>query len=105
MDGIVHTISFFYFFNGKNEIGLDDQISILSYAIVKIKPYIYDSNVKFMKLYSKVGGLINEGNKIDQLTAVGNFIQEVKYQNLSGVTAEQFTQECNKANQVKKSNS
>ena len=51
--------------------------------MIKVQPIIYDSNVKFMKLYCKVGGLSSEGNKIDQLTAVGDFIRDVKYDKLT----------------------
>ena len=101
IDGIEHTVSFFYLFNGKNEIGLDDQISILSYAMVKVQPIIYDSNIQFMRLYGKMGGLDVEGNKLDQLTAVGDFIKDVKYDNLNGVTLEEFNKECNKTNNIK----
>ena len=100
IEDIQNSIRFFYQFNGKNEIGLDDEIPLLSYAMIKIQPIIYDSNVKFMKLYSRVGGLSNEGNKIDQLTAVGDFIREIDYSNLIGVSKEQFSEECNKANDL-----
>ena len=96
MDEISNDVSFFYSFNGNNEIGLDDQISILSYAMIKVQPSILDSNVKFMKLYCKIGDFMCEGNKLDQLAAVIDFINNIQYNNLSGVSAEEFSEKCGK---------
>ena len=93
---ISNDVSFFYSFNGDKEIGLEDEISILSYAMIKVQPIVLDSNLKFMKLYCKVGGIIQEGNKLEQLTAVIDFIINLKYNNLWGVTQEEFSKECKK---------
>ena len=93
---ISNDVSFFYSFNGDKEIGLEDEISILSYAMIRIQPLILDSNLKFMKLYCKVGGIIQEGNKLEQLAAVIDFIMNLKYNNLWGVTQEEFSIECKK---------
>ena len=96
MDEISNDVSFFYSFNGNNEIGLDDEISILSYAMIKIQPSILDSNVKFMKLYCKIGDFMSEGNKLDQLAAVIDFITNLQYNNLTGVSPEEFSEKCGK---------
>ena len=102
MDEISNDVSFFYTFNGNNEIGLDDEISLLSYAMIKIQPSILDSNFEFMNLYCKVGGIITEGNKLEQLKAVIEFIKNIQYFNLNGVTQEEFKEECIKAKNPKK---
>ena len=96
MDEISNDVSFFYSFNGADEVGLDDEISILSYAMIKVQPSILDSNVKFMKLYCKIGDFMSEGNKLEQLAAVIDFITNIKYNNLSGVTPEEFIENCGK---------
>ena len=101
MDEISNDVSFFYTFNGNNEIGLDDEISLLSYAMIKIQPSILDSNFEFMNLYCKVGGIITEGNKLEQLKAVIEFIKNIQYFNLNGVTQEEFKEECIKAKNPK----
>ena len=96
MDEISNDVSFFYSFNGADEVGLDDEISILSYAMIKVQPSILDSNVKFMKLYCKIGDFMSEGNKLEQLAAVIDFITNIKYNNLSGVSPEEFIENCGK---------
>ena len=96
MGEISNDVSFFYSFNGADEVGLDDEISILSYAMIKVQPLILDSNVKFMKLYCKIGDFMAEGNKLEQLAAVIDFITNIKYNNLSGVSAEEFIEKCGK---------
>ena len=96
MGEISNDVSFFYSFNGADEVGLDDEISILSYAMIKVQPLILDSNVKFMKLYCKIGDFMTEGNKLEQLAAVIDFITNIKYNNLSGVSAEEFIEKCGK---------
>ena len=96
MDEISNDVSFFYSFNGADEVGLDDEISILSYAMIKVQPSILDSNVKFMKLYCKIGDFMSEGNKLEQLAAVIDFITNIKYNNLSGVLPEEFIENCGK---------
>ena len=96
MGEISNDVSFFYSFNGNNEIGLDDEISILSYAMIKVQPSILDSNVKFMKLYCKIGDFMSEGNKLEQLAAVMDFITNIQYNNLLGVSPEEFSEKCGK---------
>ena len=99
MDEISNDVSFFYSFNGTDEVGLDDEISILSYAMIRVQPSILDSNVKFMKLYCKIGDFMSEGNKLEQLAAVIEYITNLKYNNLTGVTPEEFNENCDKNQQ------
>ena len=67
LNTISNHISFFYKFNGYNEIGLDDEISLLTYGIIKIEPYLLYSNYIFMKLYRKVGNSILDENNLEKL--------------------------------------
>ena len=101
MDEIFNDISFFYSFNGKDEIGMDEIIPLLSYAMIKIQPLILDSNLKFMKLYKDVGGNKFSGNKFEQLESVMELIINMKFSNLIGVTKEEFSENIRKKNHKK----
>ena len=90
LDKIMDNISFFYKFNDKKNIGVDDIIPVLTFAIIKTHPFFFDSNIKYMKMYSKLGKFFNEGNKIEQFEAAINFIVNIKYSHLKGVTKEEF---------------
>ena len=90
LDKIMDNISFFYKFNDKKNIGVDDIIPVLTFAIIKTHPFFFDSNIKYMKMYSKLGKFFNEGNKIEQFEAAINIIVNIKYSHLKGVTKEEF---------------
>ena len=92
MNEIFNDISFFYSFNGKDEICIDEVIPLLSYAMIKIQPSILDTNLKFMKLYKNVGGNKFSGNKFEQLESVMELIINMKFNNLIGVTKEEFSE-------------
>ena len=87
---ISNEISFFYAFNGNAEIGLDEIISLLNYGIINIQPYSLNSNLIYMKLYRKVGSFKFDENKLELLEAVIDFISDIKYTNLQGITEQEF---------------
>ena len=95
MNQIFTDISFFYSFNGKKVIDLDDIISLLSYAIIKVQPYFLDTNIRYIKLYHNLCNLFSEGNKYEQFEAVMELIINLKYNNLKGVTKEEFLENIN----------
>ena len=87
---ISNEISFFYAFNGNADIGLDEIISLFSYAIINIQPCSLNSNLIYMKLYRKVGSFKFDVNKLELLEAVIDFISDIKYTNLHGNTEQEF---------------
>ena len=96
LDQIMNNISFFYKFNDKNEIGVDDIVPVLAFAMIKAHPYSVDSNIKYMKMYSKLGNFFKEGNKFEQFEAAIELIVGIKYSNLKGITKEEFIENINK---------
>ena len=95
LDKIFDNISFFYNFNSVREIGVDDIISLLSYAMIKVDPFFLDSNIQYMKIYSKLGKFFSEENKFEQIQAAMNLIINIKYTNLKGITEKEFLDNMN----------
>ena len=90
LDKIKNNISFFYKFNDKKNIRFDDIIPVLTFAIIKTHPFFLHSNIKYMKMYSKLGNFFKEGNKFEQFEAAIDLIVNIKYSDLKGVTKEDF---------------
>ena len=95
LDQIIHNISFFYNFNDKQEIGVDDILPVLTFAMIKAHPYSLDSNLRYMKMYSKLGNFFNKGNKFEQFEAAIELIIGIKYSDLKGITKEEFIENVN----------
>ena len=90
-------VSKFVLFNGgDSNLGVDDQIPILSYCFIKALPKTISSNVKFIKLYRD--SLIEKGNEneLTQLIALCEFVKNISYQNLNEISEEEFIKNCNK---------
>ena len=83
-------------FNGdnNNNTGVDDLMPILNYAFIKAKPEKIYSNLKFIELY--IGELKSkeEGSQLTQLIALCDYIYNIEYSNLIGVTNDEFTLKC-----------
>ena len=79
------------FSSGKNDLGIDDTISILIYVIIKAKPKNLFSNSKYCQLFlnpelsKRMYGIL-----LSQIEMVKNIIYNMKYTDLIGVTEEQF---------------
>ena len=95
LDQIINNISFFYKFNDKKDIGLDDILPVLTFAMIKAHPSFLDSNIKYMKLYSKLGEFFKEGSKFEQFEAAMELIIQIKYSDLKGITKEEFIENVN----------
>ena len=95
---IYNSVGFLLKFNGVGaEAGVDDQLPILCYSIVKSQDLRLYSNAKFMKLF--VGEKKNklEGSQIVQLFTACKFIGDLKYQDLIDVSYDEFNTKCDKA--------
>ena len=98
MKEIFNSISKVVKFNGGDEnTGVDDQMPILNYAFVKAQPIRIYSNSKLMELYIGDMSSKEEGSQLIQLIALCDFIINLNYKNMHGVTKEEFTKKCNSA--------
>ena len=98
MKEIFNSISKVVKFNGGDEnTGVDDQMPILNYAFIKAQPTRIYSNSKLMELYIGDMSSKEEGSQLIQLIALCDFIINLNYENMQGVTKEEFTKKCNSA--------
>ena len=100
LDQIINNISFFYKFNDKTDIGIDDILPVLTFAIIKVQPFYLDTNVKYMKMYRKLGNFFKEENKFEQIEAAMEIITNIKYTDLKNITQEEFMENINTQNQA-----
>ena len=100
LDQIINNISFFYKFNDKTDIGIDDILPVLTFAIIKVQPFYLDTNVKYMKMYRKLGNFFKEESKFEQLEAAIELIINIKYSDLKNITQEEFMENINTQNQA-----
>ena len=82
-------------FNGDDsKTGVDDLMPILNYAFIKANPEKIYSNLKFIDLY--IGDLRSkeEGSQLIQLIALCDYICNIEYSNLIGISNDEFTLKC-----------
>ena len=98
MNEIFNSIGFLLKFNGVGaEAGVDDQLPILNFAFIKAQPLRMFSNAEFMDLYIGDKRNKSEGSQLTQLMSICDFIANIKYNSLIGVTMEEFVKKCNDA--------
>jgi hypothetical protein len=93
---IFNSIKFLLKFNGGlKDFGVDDQMPLLNYAILKTTPLRIYSNAKFMELY--IGERKNkiEGNQLTQLLSICEHIIAIDHSHLIDVSLEEFKMKCN----------
>ena len=84
------------FNNSGDDIGVDDQLPILTYVLIKSQPLKMFSNTKYMELYIKERTNL-EGNYLVQMLVVCDYINELKYSKLFNITEEEFNSKCKEA--------
>ena len=98
MKSIFSSISKVVKFNGGDEnTGVDDQMPILNYAFIKAQPNRIYSNSRLMELYIGDMSSKEEGSQLIQLIAICNFIVDLTYENINGVTKDEYNRNCNNA--------
>ena len=98
MSKIFDSILLLLKFNGKtNDIGVDDQMPILNYAIIKAQPFRLYSDAKFMDLY--IGGERNkfQGNLLTQFIGICDLIPKIDHTKLYSVERAEYIKNCNDA--------
>jgi len=78
------------FNGGKAEMGVDDIVVILNYAIIKAKPKQLYSNIKYMSLFLGKDSDKLQGSQLAQLQTLSNFISSINYKSLLNITKEEF---------------
>jgi len=93
---IFNTIRFLLKFNGGGkDVGVDDQMPLLNYAIIKTQPLRIYSNAKFMELYIGDRKSKSEGNQLTQLLSICEHIIKIDHSQLIDVSLEEFKEKCN----------
>ena len=79
------------FSSGKKELGVDDTIKPLIYVLIKSKPKNIFTNYNFCQLFLNDNLTKTQfGILLTQLYMIMNIIKEMKFNELIGVTEEQF---------------
>jgi hypothetical protein len=93
---IFNSIRFLLKFNGGGkDIGVDDQLPLLNYVIIKTAPLRIYSNAKFMELYIGERKSKSEGNQLTQLLSLCEHIIKIDHSQLIDVSLEEFKAKCN----------
>ena len=102
LDEIINNITFFYKFNDKNDIGVDAILPVLVFAFIKAQPPRLDSNIKYVKIYRKLGKFFAEGNKFEIFEAAIALILDPKFENFKAIAKEEFNENMkNESNTIK----
>ena len=94
MNKIFQSITNVVKFSGGGEIGIDDIMPILNYALIKAKPVHIYSNCKYIELFIGEKKNKEEGIQLVQLMATCQFAQNITPDKLYGITNEQFYRKC-----------
>ena len=78
------------FTKGDVQIGVDDQIPLLTYCFIKTKPWGIYTDSNFMQLYIGNKKNKNEDNELSQLLSCCDFIKQIKYDLLNNVSKDEF---------------
>lgn len=71
-----------------DNIGIDQQISILNYAFVKAQPKNIETDCNYIELFIQKNG--ENENLLSQIKIISKFVEEIKYTDLFGVSQEEF---------------
>ena len=91
--------------NGDDIItGVDDQMPILNYVLIKARPLRIYSNCKFMELFLGERKNKKEDNELIQLLSLCDYICNMSYSKLINVSKEEYQLKCNESAKNENSN-
>ena len=91
--------------NGDDIItGVDDQMPILNYVLIKARPLRIYSNCKFMELFLGERKNKKEDNELIQLLSLCDYICNMSYTKLINVSKEEYQLKCNESAKNENSN-
>ena len=82
----------------KCEGGVDDQLPLLVYVIIKAQPPRLASNIKFIELYYEEISSGPEAQKFAMLSAIKERLLNFHASDLNGVSDEEFSKYCLRKN-------
>ena len=85
------------FNGGEGQAGVDDQMPILNYSFIKARPQHISSNYKFMNLFIGKNRNRSEGSQLTQISGICEHIINLTYDQLNGVSKEEFDEKCKQA--------
>lgn len=95
---IYNSIGYLLQLNGiGTEAGVDVEMPILNYTLIKAQSTRIYSNAKFIELYIGERKNKNEGSKLAQLLSICSLVSELDYSKLYDVTKEEFDKRCKEA--------
>ena len=86
------------FNNGNDIVGVDDSLPIFQYAVIKAQPNKFSSNFKYMNMY--MNKEMKNGPRdhlVSQINVIGEFIKNITYEQLNGISEDIFNKKCNEA--------
>ena len=81
-------------FNGDEIEGIDGEIQILNYALIKSKPKNINSNCEFMRLFLGNRKGKREDIHLTQISVLSSQISKLNYSNFINITEEEFNEKC-----------
>ena len=94
LKNIFSSINRLLIFSGTTKAGVDDQMPLLTYCLIKARPRMLYTDCKFMELY--IGDKKNkgEGNYLTQIKTICDFIRHVSAKSLYNVDEEEYNKKC-----------
>ena len=87
-------------FHYDNIMGVDDQIPILNYELIKAHPHNICTNYRFMNFFLGLEKSVNTGCQLSLLEAACNCVNNIRYDYLYDVTEEIFNKNCSIFNNI-----
>jgi hypothetical protein len=84
----------------KTDLGVDDQLPILNYALIKAHPLNISTNYQFMSVFSGSKRNKLEGWQLCQLESICESINNMRYDYLYDMTEEIFKKNCSNFNDI-----
>ena len=96
MEELFKTVNNFKVFNGDKSQGVDSEITLLNYGIIKAKPKNLYSNCKYMKFFlgNKKGKI--EDSHLTQLLLLSSEISKLNHTYLMNVSESEYNEKCKK---------
>jgi hypothetical protein len=101
MEEIFKSISNLSKFNDNKIEGIDGELPILDYSLIKITPQRISSNCEYIKLFLGEKSERIENNHLTQIICISNHFITIKYSDFNNITEEEFNEKC-KQNLLKK---
>jgi len=97
MEEIFKSISNLSKFNDNKIEGIDGELPILDYSLIKIMPQRIRTNCEYIKLFlgDKYGRI--EYNHLTQIICISNHLSTIKYSDYNNITEEEFNENCLKS--------